>query len=200
MLRIVGLCGSLRAASYNRGLLRAAAAVLPDGPDGATLTVAEIGALPLMNEDLEKPEWPAAVQEFRRVLWGADAILVATPEYNAGMPAPLKNAVDWASRAEGIGGRTAPEGETRRTPLQEIPAAIIGATPGMLGTARSQQQLRTVLLNTGLRVMPAPECYVGGAKGKFTDGELTDEASRAVVAKVVAGLIAWARLAGRRAG
>jgi chromate reductase len=194
MVRIVGICGSLRAASYNRALLRAAAETLPEG---ATLEMAEIGALPLMNEDLEKPEWPAPVQAFRRALWGAGAVLVATPEYNAGIPAPLKNAVDWASRFEGIGGRTAPEGETRRTPLQEVPVAIMGATPGGLGTARSQQQLRTVLLNTGMRVMPAPEAYVGGAKGKFdAEGRLTDEATRAQVAKVVTALVAWARLLG----
>jgi chromate reductase len=197
MVRIIGICGSLRAASYNRGLLRAASRSLPEG---TTLEVAEIGALPLINEDLEKPEWPAPVQEFRRVLWRADAFLIATPEYNAGMPAPLKNAIDWASRYEGLGGRTAPEGDTRRTPLQDVPAAIMGATPGMLGTARSQQQLRTVLLNTGMRVMPSPEAYVGSAKGKYAEGELADEATLAVVAKVVSGLVAWTRLAGRGAG
>jgi chromate reductase len=191
-MRIVGICGSLRAASYNRGLLRAAAAMLPAG---ATLEVAEIGALPLMNEDLETPAWPAPVQAFRRVLWGAEALLVATPEYNAGIPAPLKNAIDWASRFEGIGGRTAPDGETRRTPLQDLPVAILGATPGSLGTARSQQHLRTVLLNTGMRVMPGPEAYVGGAKAKFdAQSELVDEPSRAAVGKVVAGLVAWAAL------
>lgn len=196
MVRIIGICGSLRAASYNRALLRAAAASLPEG---ATLDVVEIGALPLMNEDLETPEWPAPVQQFRRALWRAEAVLVATPEYNAGIPAPLKNAIDWASRAEGLGGRTAPEGEARRTPLQDLPVAIIGATPGGLGTARSQQHLRTVLLNVGLRVMPGPEAYVGGAKGKFDAGsDLTDEASRAQVAKVVAALVAWAGLAGRK--
>lgn len=189
-MRIVGLCGSLRAASYNRALLRAAAAAVPEG---ATLEVVEIGALPLMNEELEKPEWPAPVQAFRRALWGAEALLVATPEYNAGIPAPLKNAIDWASRAEGLGGRTAPEGEARRTPLQDLPVAIVGATPGSLGTARAQQHLRTVLLACGMRVMPGPEAYVGGAKGKFAEGELTDEASRAAVGKVVNGLVGWAR-------
>ncbi|WP_233255956.1 NADPH-dependent FMN reductase [Falsiroseomonas bella] len=191
MVKIVGICGSLRAASYNRALLRAAAAHLPAG---VTLEVVEIGALPLINEDLEKPAWPAAVQEFRRALWPAEAMLVATPEYNAGMPAPLKNAIDWASRAEGIGGRTAPEGETRKTPLQDLPVAIMGATPGSLGTARSQQQLRTVLLNTGMRVMPGPEVYVGSAGTRFTEGELTDERSLAAVAKCVAALAEWARL------
>ena len=195
MVRIVGICGSLRAASYNRGLLRAAASALPEG---ATLEVAEIGALPLMNEELEKPEWPAPVQEFRRQLWAAEALLIATPEYNASIPAPLKNAVDWASRAEGIGGRTAPEGETRRNPLQELPAATMGATPGMTGTARSQQHLRLSLIACGARVMPGPDAYVGGAKGKYENGELADEASRAAVAKVVAGLVAWARLVGRK--
>jgi chromate reductase len=191
MVRIVGVCGSLRAASYNRALLRVAEASLPDG---ATLDVVEIGALPLMNEDLEKPEWPAPVQAFRRALWRAEAILIATPEYNAGIPAPLKNAIDWASRAEALGGRTAPEGEARRTPLQDLPCAMMGATPGSLGTARSQQQLKAVLLAAGMRVMPAPEAYVGGAKAKIAEGAVTDEPTRAQVAKVVAGLVAWARL------
>ncbi|WP_137178958.1 NADPH-dependent FMN reductase [Roseomonas sp. AR75] len=192
-MKIVGLCGSLRAASFNRALLRAAAARLPAG---VTLDVVEIGALPLINQDLEKPEWPASVQAFRRALWPAQAMLIATPEYNAGMPAPLKNAIDWASRAEGIGGRTAPEGEARKTPLEDLPVAIMGATPGSLGTARSQQQLRTVLLNTGMRVLPLPEVYVGSAGTRFTDGELTDERSLAAVAKLVAALADWARLVG----
>jgi chromate reductase len=188
-VRIIGICGSLRAASYNRGLLRAAAAALPAG---VTLDVVEIGALPLMNEDLEKPAWPEAVMAFRRALWGAGAMLFATPEYNAGIPAPLKNAVDWASRAEGIGGRTAPDGETRRQPLQDVPAAIIGASPGMLGTARSQAQLKTVLLSVGMRLMPGPEAYVGSAAQKFADGELTEEGSRKAVARVAEALVAWA--------
>jgi chromate reductase, NAD(P)H dehydrogenase (quinone) len=188
-MRIVGLCGSLRAASYNRALLRAAAENLPDG---ATLDVVEIGALPLINQDLEVPQWPDSVMAFRRALWGADAMLFATPEYNAGIPAPLKNAIDWASRAEGGANLTAPAGEARKQPLQDVPAAIIGATPGMLGTSRAQAQLKTVLLNVGMRLMPGPEAYVGGATQKFADGALTDAGSRAAVAKVVAALAAWA--------
>jgi chromate reductase len=192
MVKIVGICGSLRAASYNRGLLRAAASLLPEG---ATLEVVEIGALPLMNQDLERPGWPAEVVAFRQALWGAEALLFACPEYNAGIPAPLKNAVDWASRFEGSGRVSAPPGETRRTPLQEVPAAIIGATPGSLGTARAQVQLRTVLLACGTRLLPLPNAYVGNATQRFdANSDLTDEASRAAVAKVVAGLVAWTKL------
>jgi chromate reductase len=195
MLRIVGLCGSLRAASLNRGLLRAAARMLPEG---ASLEVVEIGNLPLFNEDIEKPTWPQPVLDFRRALWPADALLVATPEYNAGIPGPLKNAIDWASRFEGSTRRSAPDGEARRTPLLDLPAAMIGASPGSLGTARSQQHLKTVLLTMGVRVMPGPEAYVGSATGKFdAQSDLTDEASLAAVGKVVAGLVAWAGLVGR---
>ncbi|MGG5820727.1 NADPH-dependent FMN reductase [Falsiroseomonas sp. HW251] len=190
MVKIAGICGSLRAASYNRGLLRVAAASVPDG---ASIQVVEIGDLPLFNEDLEKPSWPEPVMAFRRALWGADAILFVTPEYNAGMPGVLKNAVDWASRFEGAN-RSAPDGEARKTPLQDTPVATMGATPGTLGTARSQTQLRASLLATNVRLMPTPECYVGTAKAKFENGELADEASRAAVAKVVAGLVAWAAL------
>lgn len=192
MVRIIGICGSLRAASYNRGLLRAAAAMLPAG---ATLDMAEIGALPLMNQDLERPGWPAEVVAFRQALWAADAILFACPEYNAGIPAPLKNAVDWASRFEGANRTSAPPGETRKTPLQETPAAIIGATLGATGTARAQAHLRTVLLATGMRLLPAPDAYVGNATQRFdAHGELTDEASRAAVARTVAALVEWTEL------
>jgi chromate reductase len=190
MVKIAGICGSLRAASYNRGLLRVAGASLPEG---ASLEIVEIGALPLFNEDIETPSWPAPVMDFRRALWSADAILFSVPEYNAGMPGVLKNAVDWASRFEGAN-RSAPDGEKRKTPLQETPVATMGATPGTLGTARSQAQLRASLLATNVRLMPTPECYVGTAKAKFAEGELADEASRAAVAKVVAGLVAWTRL------
>jgi chromate reductase len=190
MVKIAGICGSLRTASYNRGLLRAAAASVPEG---ASLDVVEIGALPLFNEDLETPSWPEPVMAFRRALWAADAILFVTPEYNAGMPGVLKNAVDWASRFEGAN-RSAPPGESRKTPLQDAPVATMGATPGTLGTARSQQQLRASLLATNVRLMPTPECYVGTAKAKFENGELVDEASRAAAAKVVAGLVAWTRV------
>ena len=190
-MRIIGLAGSLRAASTNRALLRAAAAMLPEG---VTLEVAEIGDLPLMNEDLEKPAWPEPVQRLRRHLWTADALLIACPEYNAGIPAPLKNAIDWASRAEGLGGVTAPPGEARKTPLAELPAGIIGTSPGMLGTARAQQHLRMSLQSIGTRVMPGPEAFVGSARGKFdAAGNLTDEPSRAAVARVVTGLVAWAQ-------
>ncbi|WP_439596588.1 NADPH-dependent FMN reductase [Falsiroseomonas sp.] len=189
MTRIVGICGSLRAASLNRALLRACAGLLPAG---ATLEVVEIGDLPLMNEDLEKPAWPEAVQRLRRAVWPAEALLIACPEYNAGIPAPLKNAIDWLSRAEGIGGVTAPEGETRRTPLAGLPTAILGASPGMLGTARAQQHLRMSLQSTGTPVMPGPEAFVAGAPKKFEGGELVDEPSRAAVTKVLAGLVDWA--------
>jgi chromate reductase len=187
--RIIGICGSLRAASYNRGLLRACATLLPEG---ASLEVVEIGDLPLMNEDLEKPEWPQAVQRLRRAVWPAEALLIACPEYNAGIPAPLKNAIDWLSRAEGLGGTTAPAGETRRTPLAGLPTAIIGASPGMLGTARAQQHLRMSLQSIGTLVMPGPEAFVAGARGKFdAESNLVDEPSRAAAGKVLAGLVAW---------
>jgi chromate reductase len=189
-MRIVGICGSLRAASYNRGLMRAAAASLPDG---VGFEVAEIGALPLMNEDLEKPQWPEAVMAFRRALWGADAFLFVTPEYNAGIPSPLKNAIDWGSRAEGGANRTAPEGQARRQPWQDVPGAIVGASPGALGTARGQAHLKTVLLNVGVRLMPGPDVYVGQAATKFSDGELTDGKTREFLGVAMAALVAWTK-------
>ncbi len=195
-MRVVGLCGSLRAASFNLGLLRAAGSMLPEG---VTLEVVDIGHLPLMNEDLERPAWPEPVQAFRRAMWTADALLIASPEYNAGIPAALKNAIDWASRGEGAGGTTAPPGEARRSPLQAIPVAVMGATTGLSGTVRMQGQLRQVLQSCGARVMPQPEVQVRESRTRF-DAEfaLTDEASRAALARLVAALVEWAALVGPR--
>jgi len=115
-MKILGISGSLRKASWNSAALHEAAALLPDGH---TLEIAEIGDLPLMNQDLEHDgKYPAPVERFRAAVLAADALLFATPEYNASIPAPLKNAIDWGSRpANAWAGK---------------PAAIIGVSPGAL--------------------------------------------------------------------
>lgn len=188
-MRVIGICGSLRAASTNRGLLRAAQEL---APAGMAIEVAEIGDLPLMNEDLEKPSWPEPVVRLRRQVWAADGILFACPEYNYGIPAPLKNAVDWVSRAEGIGGHTAPEGESRRNPFADRPCAIIGASAGMGGTIRGQLALRQSLQACGALTMPGPEAFVAQARNRTdANGDLTDESSRQAIQRVLAAFAAW---------
>ena len=94
-IKIVGFAGSLRRASFNRGLIRAAAA---SAPPGITLDVYDLVEIPLYNQDVEDAGEPASVVAFKRAIENADALLVATPEYNHGMPGVLKNAFDWASR------------------------------------------------------------------------------------------------------
>ncbi len=176
-LKILGLSGSLRKGSWNTAALRAAAELLPAG---ASLTIAEIGDLPLINQDLEQDgKYPAPVERLRAEILAADAILFATPEYNASIPAPLKNAVDWASRP----------GNT----LAGKPVAIIGVSPGALGTARGQYPLRHTLGVLSVQMLGQPEVFIGGAGQKFDAvGALTDTGTREFLGKMLAVFVAFA--------
>ncbi|MCB5945289.1 NADPH-dependent FMN reductase [Acidocella sp. KAb 2-4] len=174
-MKILGISGSLRAGSWNTALLRTAAALMA----GHELNIANIGDLPLMNQDLEQDgRFPAPVERLRAEILAADALLIATPEYNASIPAPLKNAIDWASRpANTLAGK---------------PAAIIGASPGALGTARAQYPLRQTLGVLNVQLLGQPEVFIGGAAQKFTDGKLTDTATRDFLAKALESFAAFA--------
>ena len=172
-MKILGIAGSLRRASTNRGLLRAAAELLPDGVE---LTIADISDIPIYNWDDEQEfGYSAPVQRFRDEIAAADALLIATPEYNNSIPGALKNAIDWASR----GG---PD-----SPLNYKPAAIMGAA-GRLGSVRAQMHLRTVLMNNSLEVVQSPEVLVPVSEA-FTDGELTHERYRDQVRRLVGALV-----------
>lgn len=186
---ILAISGSLRAGSYNRGLLRAAAAL---APAGMRVEITEIGHLPLFNEDLEKPEWPAAVRALRERAYAADGILFGTPEYNYGIPGPLKNAFDWLSRPEGAGGPAVPG--RLRNPFFDKPCAMLGASVGMAGTVRAQLQLRQSLQLNGALTMPGPEVFCSFARDKFdAAGKLTDAGTEAMVTKLMAAFADWAR-------
>jgi chromate reductase, NAD(P)H dehydrogenase (quinone) len=128
--RMVGIAGSLRVASYNRGLLRAAQDV---APAGMTITICDLAPIPLYNADVEAQGDPLPVAELKAAVREADALLIAVPEYNYGVSGVLKNTIDWLSRPPG------------RSVLHQKPAALMGASPGMAGTARAQLQLRQVL-------------------------------------------------------
>jgi chromate reductase len=177
-LRILGLAGSLRKASFNRALIRAAAELAP--PD-ALVESFELDGIPPFNEDLEETP-PAAVLELKRRIRAADALLIATPEYNYSVPGVLKNAIDWASR---------PYGDSA---WAGKPAAILGASPGALGTARAQYHLRQVFVYIDVLALNRPEVLVANAHERFdAEGRLTDEPLRARLRKLLEALVAWTR-------
>jgi len=174
-MKLLGISGSLRKESWNSAALRAAQELLPDHE----LEIAEIGDLPLMNQDLEaNGKYPPAVERFRAQVLGADALLFATPEYNASIPAPLKNAIDWASRpANTLAGK---------------PGAIMGVSGGLLGTARGQYPLRQTLGVLSVQLLAQPEVFIGNGGQKFVDGKLTDSSTREFLGKMLAAFIAFA--------
>jgi chromate reductase len=176
-MTVLGFAGSLRRASYNRGLIRASAEL---APAGIAVEVFDLGDLPFYNQDVEDAGEPAAVVAFKRAIARADALLVATPEYNHGVPGVLKNAIDWASRPRVT------------SPLRDKAVAVMGASPGHGSTARAQAQLRDAFVFTGACVMPLPELLVGGAAQHFDrSGNLTDPALRASLVELVEALRAW---------
>jgi chromate reductase len=177
---VLGIAGSLRRGSYNRGLLLAARELAPPGMEIELFE--RLGEIPLFSQDVEAEGDPEPVAALKEAIRAADALLIATPEYNYGVPGVLKNAVDWASRPP------------RGSPLGGKPAAVMGASPGMAGTARAQLQLRQAFLFTGTHVLPAPEVLVAHARDKFdAAGTLVDEPTRAFVRQMLERLAPWAR-------
>jgi chromate reductase, NAD(P)H dehydrogenase (quinone) len=177
-VRVLGFAGSLRKGSHNRALLRAAREL---APAGLAIEVYESIDLPLFNEDAEARGDPAPVAAFKAAVHQADAVLIATPEYNYGVPGVLKNAIDWASRPPG------------RAPLNGKLAGIIGASTGIIGSARAQLQLRQAFTFTNTVAMLQPEVLVGRAHEKFDrDGRLTDEATRTFLQQYLETFHRWA--------
>jgi chromate reductase len=170
-VRILGISGSLRRDSYNTRLLAAAAEVLPDD---AELTVwTGLRDVPPVDEDEEVGPPPAAVAELREALAAADAVLIATPEYNGSVPGQLKNALDWASRPHAT------------TPLRNLPVAAVGASTGPFGAVWAQADLRRILARIGARVVDAG-LAVGHAHVRCDEnGRLIDEDVRGQLADVL---------------
>ena len=184
-LRVLGLVGSLRAGSLNRGLMDAAREMAPEL--GVEITVFDrLREIPLYDGDVEAQGDPDAVGELKAAVRAADALLIASPEYNYSVPGVLKNAVDWVSRPP-------PE-----TPLRGKPAAILGASTGMSGTMRMQHHLRQVLAATQTLVMVAPEVVIPRAAERFVDGRLADESTRELLRKQLSALRAWTLTVARR--
>ena len=173
-MRILGISGSLRRGSHNRRLLRAAGDALPPGVD--LVEWEGLAALPAFDEDLESTP-PEVVQDFLDAVEEADALLIATPEYNASLPGALKNALDWASRPF-------PENV-----LRDKPSAVVGASTGLFGAVWAQAEVRKVLKASGAHVLES-ELPVGMADAAFDeDGGLVDPDLAARLTDVVSDLV-----------
>jgi chromate reductase, NAD(P)H dehydrogenase (quinone) len=176
-MKVLAISGSLRKDSYNSSLLKAAEELKPENME---IEIFDIGGIPLYSDDLKSEGFPEKVKILADKISSADGILIATPEYNYSVPGVLKNAIDWVSRV-------APQ------PFNEKPAAIFGASSGMLGTVRAQLHLRQIAVFVNMIVMNKPEIYVNFARDKFdTNGKLTDEKTRDVINKFLISFYNWA--------
>ena len=184
MTKLIGISGSLRKASFNTALLRAAVEV---APPGCTLEIASIAGIPLYDGDVEAQGMPPEVLSLKEKIAQADGVLIVTPEYNGSLPGVLKNAIDWCSR---------PASDIPRV-FGDRPVALIGATPGMGGTRLSQNGWLPVLRVLGMRPYFAKSLYVAGAGKVFDErGALVDPKVRQILTDVVAGFVAFAQPGG----
>jgi chromate reductase len=177
-VKILGIAGSLRQASFNRAALRAAQGLVTDG---VTLATAEIGDLPLFSQDIENP-LPPPVAVLKDAIRSADAVLFCTAEYNYSIPGVLKNAIDWASRPYG---QSAWAGK---------PVAVMSASPGLLGGARAQYHLRQCFVFLDMHPVNQPEVMITKAHEKFDEqGHLKDETAKKLIRLLLQNLADWTR-------
>ncbi|MDX1639299.1 MAG: NADPH-dependent FMN reductase [Balneolaceae bacterium] len=179
-ITVLGFAGSLRQGSYNKSLIRAATEL---APGEMTIEPFDLAGIPLYNADLEAEGDPERVREFKDAINRSDGLLIATPEYNHGVPAVTKNAIDWASRPP------------KNAPLNQKLVGILGASPGLTGSARGQSQLRQAFEFTNSYCMPQPEILVYRAHKKFdAEGRLTDESTRKYLGHYLVALRDWITL------
>ena len=175
-LDIVGLCGSLRAGSFNRMVLEFAGTVMPEG---MMLDIAGIRPVPPFDGDVLAHGFPAEVSVLRERIRRADGVLIVTPEYNFSIPGFLKNALDWVSRGED-------------QPFAMKPVAIMSASPGPVGGARVQYDLRKVLLFMNAMVLAKPEIFIGLVNTKFdANRQCTDDNTRKLVGDQMRAFERW---------
>ena len=175
-LKVLGMSGSLRKGSFNTMALRAAQGL---APEGMTIETAGIGDLPLYNDDIRAAGYPPVVQAFRDKIAAADALLFVTPEYNYSVSGVLKNAIDWGSRPPS-------------QPFDGKPVAIMGASGGILGTARAQYHLRQMCVFLNMLPVNKPEVMIGQAASRFdAEGKLADEATRGLIKQLLESLRDW---------
>lgn len=179
MTHLIGLSGSLRKSSYNTGLLRAAADLMPDG---ATVETAGIHGIPVYDADEEAAGRNATVEALKDRIADADGLILVTPEYNNAMPGALKNAIDWLS---------SPGADCERV-FGNKPVALMGASSGPHGTNLAQAAWLPIFRALGVHYWPGGQILVGGAGGKFDgDGNLTDNEVREEIETFLAGFVAF---------
>jgi len=172
-MKVLGISGSLRKGSYNSMALRAAQKL---APEGVSVEIADISRIPMYNDDVRAAGEPAEVAALKAQIRAADAVLLVTPEYNFSIPGVLKNTLDWMSRP--------PE-----PPFDGKVVAIMGASPGPVGTARVQYDLRKVLVFMNTFTVNKPEVFIANCAAKFNaEGELTDEASAKFIKDLLVSL------------
>ncbi len=177
-VKILGFVGSLRKGSYNKALMRAAVAL---APDDATIEVFDLKGIPPFNQDLERQP-PQIVKEFKADIRKADAVLIASPEYNYSVPGVLKNAIDWASRPYGD---NAFEGK---------PVALMSASIGSLGGARAQYHLRQSFIFLDMHPLNRPEVMMPFAEDNVdAEGNVTNEQTRQLIRELLEALVQWSR-------
>jgi chromate reductase len=177
-IRVAGIAGSLRAGSLNQGLLNAAVELAPAGMEIAVFK--RLGDIPPYNDDVFAKGDPEPVADMKAFIRSADAMLIATPEYNYGVPGVLKNAIDWASRPSG------------NCVLNRKPAALMGCSPGLGGTIRAQHAIRQSFVFTDTYVMSQPEIKLPSAAKLFDEsGKLIDQTTRQYVRKFLEAFVLW---------
>lgn len=178
VVKVLGISGSLRKASFNSAALRAALELVPEGLE---LSLYQgLGDIPPYDDDVRTGDgYPAAVKAFRAAVKAADAVLIATPEYNYSVSGVLKNALDWASRPPEPG-------------FDGKPVAIMGASGGLFGTARAQYDLRKIFVFMNAHVLNKPEVMISQAATRFdAEGRLTDEKTRELIGQQLVALRDW---------
>ena len=184
-MKLLALSGSLRSASYNTALLRAAQEA---APANATVEIGSLAGIPVYDSDLQAKGIPQAVDALTAAIRAADGLLIATPEYNYSIPGGLKNAIDWVSRMED-------------QPFNGKAIAILGASMGNLGTSRSQYHLRQVFVFLNGLVMNRPEVFVGAVHSKFDEaGNLTDAGTREFLGSYMESVAEWVKQVRRMQG
>jgi chromate reductase len=181
-ITVLGVAGSLRQKSYNRATLGAAIEL---APAGMTIETFDLAPIQPYNEDVKQQGFPPPEQELRERIRAADAVLIVTPEYNRGVSGVLKNAIDWVSRP--------PD-----QPFNGKPTAILGASPGMIGTAVAQYELRRYLGVLNALLLNTPSVMIGQAAQKFDDeGRLTDQPTREIIGQLLVALAEWTNICRR---
>ncbi|VTU30988.1 NADPH azoreductase [Variovorax sp. SRS16] len=173
--RLAGISGSLRQGSSNTAILRTLQASLPPEVE---MTLLPLEGIPLYNQDLDGPNPPEAVREFKAAVESSDGVVMCSPEYNFGMPGVLKNAIDWASRP------------AFASPLKGKPVLVMTCSPAFTGGVRAQAQLRETLGGALSRVISRPQVVIAGVNAKIEGGRLTDPASLSFALEAVNDLLA----------